>query len=369
MSGRLGFPRSAHRVAVLRSALAVALVGVLLASGQAWGDDRIELLCSNDTGDDERINAAISGSAAGGEVVLTGTCLINGTIRLVGDRTLRGASRSGAVIRQAPGANLDAMLASDSYLDDVTWTGDPVTVRSLTLMAERDTNPGAHDALVLRSWQSVVEDVVVRDAARHGIRVTNLSANGTTLQNTQVNGRIAGNHVENSGARGVHAEDTGNSVTDWQLLDNWIADSGTDGIGLDNAAGWLVRGNHVYGVGRVALWADRMFGSSISDNYLEDFGESGIRLSLQGEAASTVSGNRVFDFSGGTGTFLETRVNYGTGNLAVTGNTVRGNGTGVGLDYQRGPGAGLVVTSTGNLVTDVATPRRVGAGVTVTAGV
>ena len=350
--------------------LVVAAVAAVLSSGQAWGDERVDLLCANNTGDDERINAALGSTTSGGEVVLTGTCLIDGTIRLVGDRTLRGTSRTGTVIQQAAGANLDAMLASDTYLDNVPWTGAPVAVRSLTLLAEGGTNPTGHDALVLRSWQSVVEDVVIRDARRHGIRVTNLSANGTALANTtQVNGRIVGNHIHGSGERGVHVEDTGNTVTDWQLLDNWIGGAGTDGIGLDNTAGWLVRGNHVYDVGRVALWADRLFGSSITDNYLEDFVESGIRLSLQGEAASTVANNRVFDFSGGTGTFLETIVNYGTANLAVTGNTLRGNGTGVGLDYQRGPGTALVVTSTGNLVTNVATPRRTGTGVTVTAGV
>lgn len=356
--------------------LTVALVGVALSGGQAWGDDRVDVLCANNTGDDERINAALSGSAAGGEVVLTGTCLIDGTIRLVGDRTLRGESRTSAVIQQAPGANLDAMLASDTYLDNDPWTGTPVAVRSLTLLAEGAANPGAHDALVLRSWQSVVEDVLIRDARRHGIRLTNLSVNGTALTNTQVNGRIVGNHIMDSGARGVDVEDvevgedTGNSVTDWQLLDNWIGGAGTDGIGMDNAAGWLVRGNHVYDVGGVALWAERLYGTSITDNYLEDFVESGIRLSVQGDAASTVSGNRVFDFSeGAPGTFLETRVNYGTGNLAVIGNTLRGNGTGVGLDYQRGPGAGLVVTSTGNLVTQIPTPIRTGTGVTVTAGV
>ncbi|HEX6351766.1 right-handed parallel beta-helix repeat-containing protein [Actinophytocola sp.] len=366
--------RQVRRAGLL--ALVIALVAAVLSSGQAWGDDRVELLCANNTGDDERINAALGGTATGGEVVLSGTCLIDGTIRLEGNRTLRGVSRTGAVIQQAAGANLDAMLASDTYLDNVPWTGEPVTIRSLTLLADGAANPGAHDALVLRSWQSVVEDVVIRDATRHGIRVTNLSANGTALTNTQVNGRIVGNHIHDSGARGINVEDvatdvedTGNSVTDWQLLDNWIGGAGTDGIGMDNAAGWLVRGNHVYDVGRVALWAERLYGSSITDNYLEDFVESGIRLSIQGDAASTVSGNRVFDFSGGTGTFLETRVNYGTGNLAVIGNTVRGNGVGVGLNYQRGSGAGLVVTSTGNLVTGVATPRQVGAGVTVSAGV
>jgi hypothetical protein len=29
--------------------------------------------------------------------------------------------------------NLDAMLASDSYLDNVPWTGEPVTVRRFSL--------------------------------------------------------------------------------------------------------------------------------------------------------------------------------------------------------------------------------------------
>ncbi|MBW4721310.1 right-handed parallel beta-helix repeat-containing protein [Saccharothrix obliqua] len=345
--------------------LAVVLAGVL-TSGAAHAGGRTNLLCRNDTGDDERINAATAASAPGDEIVLTGTCLVDGTVRLASDRTYRGVSRSGTVVRQAPGANLDAMLASDSYLDDVPWTGGPVTLRSLTLLAERDTNPHAHDALVLRSWQAVVEDVVVLGAARHGVRVTNLSANGTPLTNTQVNGRIVGNHIAGSGARGVHVEDTGNSVTDWQLLDNWVEDSGTDGIGLDNAAGWLVRGNHVYGVGGVALWAQRLFGSSVTDNYLEDFGTSGIRVSVQGEAASVVSGNRVFKANGGSGTFLEVTVNYGVGNLVVTGNAVRGNGSGVGLDF-RGPR--LVVASTGNLVTGVAVPRRVGAGVSLSAGI
>ncbi|WP_433262132.1 right-handed parallel beta-helix repeat-containing protein [Actinosynnema sp. CS-041913] len=343
----------------------VAVLGAVLVSGQAQAEERTNLLCANNTGDDERINAATAASSPGDEIVLRGTCLIDRTVRLAGDRTYRGLSRSGTVIRQAPGANLDAMLASDSYLDNVPWTGAPVTLRSLTLFADRANNPRARDGLVLRSWQAVVEDVVVRESNRHGIRVTNLSANRTALTTTQVNGRITGSHIAGSGGRGVHVEDTGNAVTDWQLLDNWVEDSGADGIGLDNAAGWLIRGNHVYGVGGVAVWAERLFGSSITDNYLEDFTTSGIRVSVQGEAASTVSGNRVFKANGGSGTFVETRVNYGVGNLAVVGNTIRGNGSGVGLDF-RGPN--LVVTSTGNLVTGVDTPRRVGPGVSLSAG-
>jgi hypothetical protein len=90
---------------------------------------------------------------------------------------------------------------------------------------------------------------------------------------------------------------------------------------------------------------------------------------LQGDAASTIANNRIFQFQGGTGTFLSVSGNYDTANASVTGNTIRGNGTGVGIDYQLGTAAGLAVASTGNLVTGVTTQRRVGTGVTVSAGV
>ena len=158
-------------------------------------------------------------------------------------------------------------------------------------------------------------------------------------------------------------------MTDWQLTDNWIADSGTDGIGMDNAAGWIIERNHLYGNGRAAIAAERLFGSTVSDNFIEDFTSNGLQVSLQGEAASTIADNRIFRSNGGAGTFLALRVNYGTGNVVVTGNAVRGNGTGIGLDYQLGAGTGCTVSSTGNLVTGVATPRRAATGVTVTAGV
>ncbi|CAM3423436.1 right-handed parallel beta-helix repeat-containing protein [Kibdelosporangium persicum] len=351
----------------------VALVGLVVASAPSSGRvvqaQASTVACTNTTNDDEAINNATAASVPGDEIVITGKCLINGTIRLAGERSYRGESRAGTVIRQADGANLDAMLASDTYLDNVDYTGAPVTVRSLTLDGNRQNNPAAHDVLVVRAWQSVIENVETFGATRHGLRVTSLSANGTALKNTQVNGRIVGNHFAMSGGHGVFVEDPGNSVTDWVLADNWVADSGADAVMIDNAAGWMIRGNHLYGVNGVALWADRLFGTTISDNYIEDFTVSGLRVSIQGEAASTITGNRIFDFPGGGGAFLETRVNYGTGVLAVTGNVVRGMGTGVGLDYQAEGTAKLQLTSTGNLVTGVTTPRQVGTGVTVSAGI
>ena len=126
--------------------------------------------------------------------------------------------------------------------------------------------------------------------------------------------------------------------------------------------------NHLYGNGAAGISASRLYASSISDNYIEDFNTSGITATVQNGAASVIMGNRIFKFSGHGTTFLNiTQVNKGTGDLAVTGNVIRGTGTGTGLSYQRGAHQ-LTVTSTGNLVQNVATPRKVGTGVTLSTG-
>lgn len=354
-----------------RTALAVVLAFAVptVAAALPAEPRTVAVECADSVSDDDRINAAISASPVGAEIVIAGRCSIDGVLRLLGDRSYRGTSRTGTVIRQADGANLPSMVASDSYLDDTDSSGAPVTLRSLTLEGNREANPRAGDGLVLRSWASVVEDVVVLGAARHGIRLTNPSANGTTLRNTQVNGRISANHVVESGGSGIRVEDPGNAITDWQLTDNWIAGAGGAAINLDNTAGWYVERNHVYDAPAGAIAAERLFGSSVSNNYVEDFASFGIRTSVQGEAASTIGLNRVVGPSGSVTAFVSVRVNYGAAAVTVTDNVIRGEGGGTGLDYQSGAGTTAVVVSTGNLVTGVATPRRATTGVTVTAGV
>jgi hypothetical protein len=327
--------------------------------------------CRNNANIDSRLIAnAVARSVDGDAIVFDGTCLINQTIPLRGNRSYQGRSRTGTVIQQADGANLPAIFASDSYLDNSPTTGRGTALRTLTIKANSANNPSAGDAVVLRSWQTFVEDVQISDARRHAIRLTNLSANGTPLTNTQVNGRIAENQINRSGGSGVFVEDTKNSVTDWQLEDNYIAGTGGNGIHIDNAAGWMINGNHIYDVdGDNALYAHRLYGSSISDNYIEDFGTIGVVARVQGGAASTITGNRIFQNAGRGGTFLQVLGNYGNAKAAVNNNTIRGRGTGIGLDYQRGSAESLEVTSNGNLVTDVEVDRQVGEGVTINPGV
>ncbi|WP_257449718.1 right-handed parallel beta-helix repeat-containing protein [Archangium lipolyticum] len=345
---------------------------------------QVPVSCNNTVSDDETLNAAVAASSVGDELVISGPCLINSTIRLRGQRAYRGGEPSGTVIRQANGANLAALMANDTWLDAQTYTGNPVSVRNLTLDGNASNNTGrATDGIVLMSWNSTVENTRINFMRGSGIRLTNTNSAGTAIVNTQVNGRIVHNFISDSGLHGVYVQDSGNSVTDWDLIDNWIADSGASAIRMENSAGWKVRGNHLYGVGQTAIVAQRLFGTTISDNYIEGFGEgatagtwAGIGATVQGDAASVISDNKIFNFGDEPNTasryhYLSiSQVNYGAGFVSVTGNAIRGIGStrSTGLNYEKGSGTSLTVVSTGNLVTGVATSRNVGTGVTVTAG-
>jgi Right handed beta helix region len=326
--------------------------------------------CRNNANVDSKLIAAtLARSAEGDAIVFDGTCLVTRTIPLLGNRSYQGRSRTGTVIRQADGANLSAIFASDSYLDNSPTTGLPITLRTLTVNGNVANNPTAGDSIVLRSWQTTVEDIEINGSVRDGIRLTSVSANGTRLTNTSVNGRIASMQINRSGRHGINVEDPGNSITDWQMADNYIAGTGSDGVSMDNTAGWLITGNHIYGVdGNYGLRANRIYGTGISDNYIEDFGTVGLIARVQGDAASTISNNRIFKNNGGDGTFLRVEGNYGDGKVAVTGNAIRGNGGGVGLDYIKGNANSLEIVSAGNLVTEVAVPLQAGPGVVVTSG-
>ena len=366
----------------------VALLAVVCGALQAAGEEApvlsaVVVVGGNTLEDAARINAAIAGSPEGAEVVIRGTCLLNAPVRLLSNRSYRGESRTGTVLKQADGANLVALMASSTFLDNKAWTGQPVSVRHLRLDGNKKNNTESATAgLALRSWLSTVEDVHITNMGGDGLWLTNRSADGTGLETTQVNGRIAENFIERSGGHGIHIEDSQNAVTDWIVCDNWIAGAEGDGIHLDNAAGWFVERNHVYCVSQNAIYAHRIFATSISNNYIEGFGEGdepgtwyGIYATVQGGAGSTIAQNRIFNLRGEkpegyTYRYVALGVNYGTGLVVVANNVIRGKGSpeGTGLHYTATGNRELIVTSTGNLVYGTGTKRFVDGNVTLDPG-
>jgi hypothetical protein len=349
--------------------------GPLLLIGAAAFAAQVNVTCINTSADAVKLNTAIENSRSGDRIQIHGTCLLNATIVLLGDRTYEGDSRTGTILRQADGTNLPALLASDSWSDDWTHTGDPIRIAQLTLDGNGSANSGTN--ALIRSWLTVIEDMQVENAPADGIQITNLSKNGVRLQSSQVNGHISNCLVTNSGAIGIHVVDDSTSVTDWSLLDSWVANSGESAIYLGDAAGWTVRGNHVYGVRQHAIFANGCWATSIDENDIEDFGGSGgsntwygIVCTVGGGAASVISGNKVFMFTreppSGDFVFIGVpQVNYGSGVINVVGNTILGaNGRyDTGLSYLLNGGTGLEVLSSNNDVRHVHTARSVGAGV------
>lgn len=102
--------RSSHAVAGL------AVLAVLLGSGNS-GDqaraDTVTATCEDDASSDANtVTRAIASSKPGDTVVISGHCLIDGTIELLGNRTYKGehrtdalnAPKAGSVLEQAPAA-------------------------------------------------------------------------------------------------------------------------------------------------------------------------------------------------------------------------------------------------------------------------
>jgi hypothetical protein len=126
----------------------------------------------------------------------------------------------------------------------------------------------------------------------------------------------------------------------------------------------------------------RLYCTSVSDNYIEDFGSGatpgtwyGIYASLQGGVGSVIDNNRINGASkeprsASKYVYLGITGNYGVGSVGVAGNQIFGAGTtrGVGFQYALGKSTNIIVTSEGNSEMNVHTQRIVGPGVTVTSG-
>lgn len=336
----------------------------------------VTVTCTDHTSDAASLQHAIDSSASGAVIEIRGgICLLDRGITFLGDRTYTGGNTVGTILKQE--GRMSYVLASQAYVDNSSWTGDPVIIQDFTVECNGSGNT---DGIVVLNWQADVQEVDVHDCGGSGIVDTNTTANGDTIENTSVNSRFDNNFISNSGKYGFEIYDSQNSVTDGFLDDNLIASSGLDAIHLDNAAGWDISDNHLYEDSQNGIYAERLYGTTISNNYIEDFGSAqssstwyGIVVTVQGDVGSTIFNNKIFNDKG------ESRdaryiylciagTNYGTGYLSVSGNVIVGDQrTDVGLSYDGGPNK-LVVVSSGNEVAQVGTIRSDGSSVTETAG-
>jgi Right handed beta helix region len=332
--------------------------------------------CTDSVSDATSLQQAIDLSAAGSLIEIKGpVCLLVRGIAFLSDRTYAGYSTTGTVLKQD--GEMKYVLASEAYTDDSSYAGEPVAIRDLTVQCNGSGNT---DGIIVLNWQARVEGVDVNDCGGSGIVDTNTAANGSTINNTSVNSRFDNNFISGSHEHGFEVQDSKSSVTDGFFDDNQIASSSLDAIYLQNAAGWDISGNHVYMNSQNAVYASRLYGTTISDNYIEDFGAAqhsgtwyGIVATVQGGIGSTIFNNKIFNEKGESrdARYIYLGIagtNYGTGYLSVTGNVIVGvQASDVGLSFSGGANK-LVVASSGNDVANVGTVKSDTPGVTETAG-
>jgi hypothetical protein len=331
--------------------------------------------CGDTPADADSIQHVINASQARTVIQISGTCLLTHGITLLANRSYTGDGRTATVLRQ--GAAMRYVLASAAFVHNDSTTGAPLSIEQLTVAC---SGHGQTDGIIVANWQADVRQVDVSNCGGSGIIDTSQTADGSSVTNTSVNSWFSDNFISGSGAHGFQVIDNRNAVTDGHLENNQIASSRGTAVDLANAAGWNISGNHLYDDAGNAIVAQRLFGTVISGNYIEDFAGRqpggtwyGISGSAQEGAGSTFYGNNVLNDRGETGRaqhvyIAVTRTNGGTGYVSVTGNVIHGaGGSDIGLSFNAG-GQNLVVTSSGNLVTNVGTVIQHSGAVRVSAG-
>ena len=317
----------------------------------------------------------INASKVGAVIEISGTCFLTRGITLLGHRTYTGDGRTITVLRQ--GAEMRYMMASAAFVNNDSTTGPPLTIQQLTVAC---SGRGQTDGIVILNWQAEVQDVDVSNCGGSGIVDTSQTADGRTITNTSVNSWFVDNSISGSGANGFRVVDNGNAVTDGYLVDNQISSSQGSAIEMANAAGWHISGNHLYNDATNGIIVERMYGTAISGNYIEDFASRqaagtwyGIAGSTQNGDGSTIYGNNVFNDAGESGHARHVYIaiigtNAGTGHVSVTGNVIAGaSKSDIALSFNGG-GYNLIVASSGNVVSNVGTITQHSGSVSISAG-
>jgi parallel beta-helix repeat protein len=370
-------------VAIAAAAGGLAIAGTTLAEARAEVGAQTstavtQVSCSGQSGDSTTLSNAIAAVPEGGTLAIAGTCYLTQPLVLTAGKTYEGTTGDGA--NDGVGTVLSQhfsggyLVANDAYAGNTAsdGTGLPLTVQDLAINCDSSST----DGLVVMAWQVNVNHVDAT-GCESGIVDTNSDAAGQAMPSghTSVNSRFDDNFLQDNADYGFYVDDTQNAVTDGFFDDNQVASSGENAVELDNAAGWNIAGNHLYGDKQDGIYANRMWGSTISDNYIEDFGDGqssgswyGILGTNQCGIGSTIDDNMIFNDGGQETTsasyvYLAVSQNSSdcSGFLTVNGNVIydqTAKNTATGMDFRgNGTADSLTIGSAGNIARGVATSR------------
>ena len=301
---------------------------------------------------------------------------ISGTIKLKEQRHYRGSFYQGStIIRQLAGSNMTTpMLASELWYSN-GGASNAIAIENLAIDGNKANNSSSTaDGIVICGWQSVVRNVHVYDCKGSGVVFTDATRNGTAIAGTAVENRIENCRISTCEGRGIYVwEQSGSGkLTDGFCLNNLVNGAQLEAIYIQRAAGWRITGNHCYtgsGLGQSAIWAKNCFSTRITENYIDNYGQtattgfySGIRAEITTTRGSVIANNVIScteDTAGSTYRHLYVLAasSITTARAVVCGNVINGvsasNGTGIRIEA--GSGTNFSVHVYGNKVDAVNT--------------
>lgn len=194
---------------------------------------------------------------------------------------LRGRPNGATVIKAANGSNLDAVVASQQWVDnDVThYSGYSAGLHGVCIDGNKANQTGGLGyGVVMATYRAFIRDVSVVNSYGSGIALSSVMRNGTSQYPVNVNMaecHIESCFVETPGGHGIVVNEgsLGGKITDGFLVNNIVrggVNANNDGIYMKQSGGWNIYGNHTYSTGRGGL---RVNGGPVAiiGNYIENF--------------------------------------------------------------------------------------------------
>lgn len=327
--------------------------------------------------DDAAVDAFIQGSSPGDTVVFEGEIPVRATVRLAPGRRYvssgPGVGAQGGTIRQANGANLEAVVASQGWVDNATVADAPIDVQFLNVDGNKANNPGATTAgLVLMSATSSIDRCYVTSTPGDGIVVADTNRAGTLVSNKVLENRISRTTVYAPGARGILVLDTNSAgkTTDGYCSQNIVAFAGAAALEIRRAAGWFITNNHVYaseghGIVLGSLWCTYVLGNEVDGYGASDTAGAyfGLNMDVHLIGRPSVIANNTVNCNEGSGnagsTFVYYRLQGAAGppqRVLLANNVAHKDGTGSGASSTsyslRARQGGLLLVDWANNVAD-----------------
>lgn len=293
--------------------LAAIRAGVLLEASVRSALRFVEKIAPAATGvaatDTANLQAFLASLTDGDKALFgPGEWLINAGLQYPQNVYYEGTSSRTSVgtrIKQANGANLDALMAS------AVWYSASATPTSATWVHWRNfvfdgnkTNQtaGLGYAFVTMNFQSTFEHLEMVSARGSGMHATSETLAGNGITNTC--NEIYINRCQFRGCDGHGFELNEHSAASL-LTDGWIqncisAGNAGDGFRFDAMAGWVCHNNHGYGNAKNGIAAYRMFRTRLTNNYIESFGDStsaGTYVGINAYTGFTNTGQSIIAFN------------------------------------------------------------------------